>query len=57
MSTALAPFARHGRHERLWWKTNQRTVAQLIAEHGVPLNQHFLTAPREGGQPRHASAA
>lgn len=55
MNAPLAPFARHGRHTRLWWKTNQRTVADILADHPDILDRHFLTVPRDTQEARHGA--
>ncbi|MFD3594329.1 hypothetical protein ACFWU5_16520 [Nocardia sp. NPDC058640] len=55
MTTTIAPFARHGRHERVWWNTKQRTVNDLLADYPDILDRHFLTVPRDTKEGRHVS--
>jgi hypothetical protein len=48
MSAPTAPFARHGRHARLWWKPWQRTVDDIRADNpDLALDRHFATVPRD----------
>ncbi len=47
-----AAFRNLPRHARVWWKPNQRTVADILADYPDILDRHFLTVPRDTQEAR-----
>ncbi|MFC4128865.1 hypothetical protein [Nocardia rhizosphaerae] len=46
----------YGRHARVFWKPNQRTVDEIAADNpDLVLAEHFATVPRDNQEARHGA--